>query len=195
MLCQAVDPQTVPEQSWIHIDPDRRPGERRVADPQHSEPPLATLEALSTARARGGDQVGSGRRSSRALEPQWGAGVGQPRWELSSANRLVRDRAGRRAPGRRRPSLATGPAHTFVARCNREGASQSKRLGRWVDWIFDFDPAVRAAGLTERMAGRLDLRTLGGPAGFLTADRLPIQSRCAVPLYQSFEVLWKGADG
>lgn len=190
VVCQAVDPLAVPEGSWLHIDPDRRPGERRVADPDRSEPPASMIDALLD-RASGGaiklaPAAGVSERWTREGAREWISRGGSCRQQIVWF--------GTELPAGSRAATTIdrdGISHTFAASAVEtlrvEGAAAP------LAWLFDFDPAVRAAGLTEALADRLDLQTLGGPAGFLTADYSPSAFAVPAPLYQSFKVLWQGA--
>lgn len=194
VVCQAVDPQAVPQGSWIHIDPDRRPGERRVADPQHSEPPAPTIDALLDRAAGGAIKLAPAadvpERWSRTGAREWISRGGSCRQQIVWL--------GTSLPTASRAATTVdcdGISHTFVASDSASfnvGGSAVEGAAGPLAWIFDLDPAVRAAGLTEAMADHLDLQTLGGPAGFLTADRLPNSREVAPALYQAFKVLWQG---
>lgn len=56
-------------------------------------------------------------------------------------------------------------------------------------YLFDLDPALRAAGLSSAFASKFDWQNLGGVAGFWTGDNLPFEDYGFV---QCFQTLWHG---
>lgn len=56
-------------------------------------------------------------------------------------------------------------------------------------YVFDLDPALRAAGLSSVFASKFDWQNLGGVAGFWTGDNLPLED---YGLVQCFQTLWHG---
>ncbi len=56
-------------------------------------------------------------------------------------------------------------------------------------YVFDLDPALRAAGLSSPFASKFDWQNLGGVAGFWTGDNLPTQD---YELVRCFQTLWYG---
>ncbi|WP_164101207.1 class I SAM-dependent methyltransferase [Candidatus Laterigemmans baculatus] len=195
VVCQAVDPQGISAGSWIHVDPDRRPGERRVADPHRSEPPASTIEAVLDRAAGGAIKLAPAadvperwsREGAREWISQGGSCRQQVVWfaaELPAGTRVAT------VVGRGSSVEDIGAAHTFTASHRSAPAVAAAEGPR--NWLFDFDPAVRAAGLTEAMAEQLGLAALGGPAGFLTAEDRPNSDAVSPALYQSFQVLWEG---
>ncbi len=55
-------------------------------------------------------------------------------------------------------------------------------------YVFDVDPAIRAANLSEACAAEQGWQLLGPPSGFFTSDEVPSRWE----LIQAFSVLWSG---
>lgn len=190
VVCAPAERWTLPQRAWVHIDPDRRPADRRVADPHHSEPPVEVIEAIFARSAGGAVKL-----SPAAEVPCRWATEGAREWISRSGS--CRQQVVWFGTG---PAVGTRTATTL----GRDGRPHSLRVvGEEISaavapaiapaaWIFDFDPAVRAAGLSQTLANRLELGCLGGPAGFFTAATLPEEAVAPVALYQSFRVLWHG---
>lgn len=180
----------LPTGRWIHVDPDRRSGDRRTIDPALYQPPLATVEkAIENARG-----------AAVKLAP---ATTIPPAWESRCTREWISFRGSVRQQvawfgelrGDARPGtcqatrlLPDGAVSSFAVesenRAMRLGSTEA--IGRY---IVDFDPAVRAAGLSISLAETLGLQAIGGPAGFFTANRFDRWH----PLAESYEIVWSGA--
>ncbi len=186
----------LPPGQLVHLDPDRRPGERRTVDPQHYQPPLATLERFVAEAAGAAVKLAPAATLPEAwnarCEREWISFRGSVRQQVAWWGALVADsegpdprgagtwRATRLGPGELVDSFAVPPE---VARRAAVGEAE---VGKW---LVDFDPAVRAAGLTAALAQTLGLRAVGGLAGFLTAATYERRH----PLAAAYEIVWQGA--
>ena len=162
----------------IWLDPARREGARRLADPGDWAPRLDT--ALELARRRpAGIKLGPG--MDRGLLPdsgeaQW-VSVGGDVVELVLwSGRLAR-------PGIGRAALVLGTddsAHELTA----EHDSDDAAVGALGEWVYEPDGAVIRARLIGLLAGRLGGRMLDPTIAYITADRLT-----ATPFARAFRVL------
>jgi hypothetical protein len=160
---------------WLHIDPDRRPGERRVSRPESYEPNWSQL-------VRHANQApGAVVKLAPAAEVELS--------ELSvSATRVWISLAG----SVREQSLVTGasvqaagftPSTSVAIRISKQGdyyvyspasiSYGSRYSSEPLEWIIDIDPAIRAAKLTDSFASEHSLSIIGGSSGFLTTDVAP----------------------
>lgn len=190
VLCAAAEQWEMPQGAWLHIDPDRRPDQRRVADPHRSEPPVDVIDAILARSAGGAIKLSP----AAEIPPHWGS-VGGREWISRSGTcrqQVVWFGTGT-AAGTRAATLLDrdGRPHTMRV-SGDEIASHAAAATAPAEWIFDFDPAVRAAGLSQTLGERLGLACLGGPAGFFTAANLPDDRAEVAALYQPFRVLWQG---
>jgi len=150
----------------IWLDPARREGARRLADPGDWSPRLDT--ALELARRRpAGIKLGPG--MDRALLPdsgeaQW-VSVGGDVVELVLwSGSLARPNVGRAA-------LVLGAddsAHELTAKRDSEDAA----VGELGDWVYEPDGAVIRARLIGLLADQLGGRMLDPTIAYVTADRL-----------------------
>ncbi len=176
----------------IHIDPDRRPAEQRVSDPEMCSPSLSMLATLIEARDAAIVKLAPAAVVEESIAAkfhrQWISFAGSVREQslLSGGCRDVSELLlGNRSAIRvfqdgRRELYVNRDKH--VARMSMESAS---RVGQF---IIDFDPAIRAAGLSGPFAADRELKPLGESSGFHTTDDMPRDRR----LMQCFEVLWTG---
>jgi hypothetical protein len=165
--------------AFLHVDPDRRPNERRVSRLELSSPPAEIVAAA--ARQAAGAAV---KLSPAADIPEsWRSSVHR---EWLSVRGECRQQvvwfglAG--LPGIHRAVRLNGrdPAAEFSGKPLAYSA-EATQVGRF---LFDLDPAVRAAGLSATFAETMNLQTVGGPGGYLTGD-FPFEN----PLAATFEVL------
>lgn len=162
----------------LWLDPARREGARRLADPGDWSPRLDT--ALELARQRPtGIKLGPG--MDRALLPsdgeaQW-VSVGGDVVELVLWSGLLA------RPGIGRAALvlgADGSAHELTA----EGDSDDAAAGALGEWLYEPDGAVIRARLIGLLADRLGGRMLDPTIAYITADRLT-----PTPFARAFRVL------
>ncbi len=175
----------------LHIDPDRRPGGLRTSDPAAYEPTFAAVMSMvlvadaSIVKLAPAAELSDD--ESVPCHRQWISYAGSVREQTvlygdcisaayvttgtRSALRLLKD-------GRREVFQELTP-HSSV---------ESARAPSPRRYIIDFDPAVRAAGLSSAFAERHGLKSLGDPSGFFTTDNVPHDSL----LMQCFECLWFG---
>lgn len=168
-----------------HLDPDRRVKGRRSTHLEWHSPSLEVIERLVQAAPHG------------ALKLAPAADVPQSWQDRTKLEWISRDRECRQlvvwfgslagTPGQRRATVITTPydENAPSTACSFAGAADmfpplASSLGAYV---YDSDPAVRAAGLTGALAHALELGALSPGAGYLTADR-PVED----PLVTRFRV-------
>lgn len=190
VVCVSAERWEMPPGARVHIDPDRRPDQRRVADPHRSEPPVEVIDAILARSAGGAIKL-----SPAAEIPHRWATEGAREWisRSGSCRQQVLWFGIGAAAGTRAATLLDreGRPHTIRA-VGDAVASHVAAATAPAEWMFDFDPAVRAAGLSQTLGERLGLKCLGGPAGFFTAADLPDEGAEVAALYQPFRVLWQG---
>lgn len=194
----------LPPNSWINIDPDRRPepkrtdtepahrGTVRTSKPEHYQPDWASVVQIIL-RSKGAcvklapaakpdvEQLPDSHRcwislngSVREQTLLWGGVLSNS--ELPAA--------GRSAVAVR----SDGTARWFIA--SPELVTQhASTTDKPMNWIVDPDAAIRAAGLTEPYAIENQLSILGRASGFLTGTHPPTSAQIGV----SAEVLWSGS--
>ncbi len=172
--------------NYLHIDPDRRPGEQRTIQPEHYQPGLEVVQRLIDAAQGAAVKTAP----AATLPPGW---QGRCQQEWISQRGSVRQQIAWFGE----LMAAPGPAARVATRVTAEGLAQSYASEDWrrtVDsaaavreWIVELDGAVRAAGLSAAFAGDHALEAVGEASGFFTADRLPEH-----PLATGYRVLWSG---
>ena len=192
--CTNADSLELPRDLWIHVDPDRRVGSRRTSNAYLSNPNAETVLRLT--RDAEGAIV---KLAPAAVLPQGWEHATRREWISSHGEcrqQLVwfcqQDQATRRA------TTMSGPSGSFVfevdestlesTHCDVGGRPDS-------EWLFDLDPAVRAAGLSESFAATTSLQSIGSPAGFFSANSGAFQLASLAPygkLVQCFQVQWAG---
>jgi hypothetical protein len=178
--------QTLAAEDLWHLDPDRRvDGRRSTRVEWHSPGPQVVEQWLTTA-------------PHGALKLAPAANVPRSWQDRAELEWISRDRACRQlvvwfgklatTPGQRRATVVSTPPveDALPTACGFAGAAGvapplAKALG---EYIYDTDPAVRAADLTGALAEKLELVALVTGASYLTADQ-----RVAHPLVSCFRVL------
>jgi SAM-dependent methyltransferase len=193
-ICQEAAALSLARNAWLHVDPDRRTGERRTAAPERSQPPADVVAAMMR-HVRGGAIKLAPAATIPAVWPgtlcrEWISRAGTCRQQVVWFGAAARaERVATIVSPHRRPTrLVVSEREALDAVCESTD-------NRAVDWLFDFDPAVRAAGLSGALAARLGLRALGGPAGFFAAESLPAATEAAryAGLVAAFRTLWSGS--
>ncbi len=195
------------DEVW-HLDPDRRPTGRRSVQLAHHAPGPAEIFRLRRAAPRGvlklapATQVPEGWQQEAELE--WISRDRQCRQLVVWFDALAGEPGQRRATavlqslpqnntegiprseriGARNGLGACSPleepvAHTFVGHPD----TRAEVLREPARFLYDLDPAIRAAGLTGAFAMRHNLAALGQEAGYLTST-VP----CSHPLLARFEI-------
>ncbi|MGV3485279.1 MAG: hypothetical protein ACO1RT_12740 [Planctomycetaceae bacterium] len=175
----------------LHIDPDRRPGERRLSAPEEYQPSLAAmstmLDAASASLVKLAPAAVLNETVSDRYHRQWISLAGTVREQMILGGECL-DAAGLR-PGTRSAVrlMKDGSQAIFKTDC-RNLDQYCNSVPSPLNYIVDIDPGVRAAGLSAAFAESHNLFCLGDPSGFFTSDSLPAAS----PLMQRFECLWSG---
>ncbi len=187
VLCQTADdwsPSTA--SAFLHIDPDRRPTGKRTTDPHHYQPGLETLDRLIELSAGVAVKLAPGAVLPATwqgrCEQEWISYRGSVRQQVAWFGSLANSTG-----AELRTATAIGDdvqQVTFRSADWQASPSSADRVG---DLIIDFDPAIRAAGLSAAFAIANDWQALGEPSGFFTGDSLPDES-----LAVGYEVLWSG---
>jgi hypothetical protein len=203
IVCQSADVVLGRPGTWVHIDPDRRPSGKRVSDPNHCEPSAATIAKWISACDGGAIKM-----SPAASLPSSWPGIVEREW--ISRGGACRQQVGwfgiNGHPGHRRVIRATvvgndGTANSFAIEQNsaeQQSSPQTPPVSSPQRWLFDFDPAVRASGLSEAFGKWLGVRAIESPAGFFTTDHLRQHRNAgdrqrATSLAACFEVIWTGS--
>jgi THUMP domain-like len=164
--------------AW-HIDPDRRPAGRRTTSLQSCQPSLNTIERLvarvPNAAMKLAPATAVPPEWNRHCELEWISRGGECRQLVAWHGAL----AG--APGRRRATILPGSAakrllYDFDTTSHTiEGLpDQPVPIANGVgDFVFDIDPAVRAAHLQGALAAEIQLAALAPGSSYFTGD-MPI---------------------
>jgi hypothetical protein len=153
--------------SQWHLDPDRRTDGRRSTHMEWHSPNEATIKTWLEIAPNAGIKLAPATRLSsnwqQMAELEWISRGGECRQLVAWFGELSQ------APGKRRATLVTSNAsHTFVG-CEQTSAPIANEIG---GYVFDTDPAIRAAGLTAALASALGASTLSEGAAYLTAGEL-----------------------
>jgi hypothetical protein len=174
----------------VHVDPDRRPDERRTVDPASYSPSLervnhwassmrACLVKLAPAAELPDEIAGHYHR-------QWISHAGSVREQMLVSGDCL-STAGLRAGERSAVRLMSDGSHCLFSSVNFDVTSDEAAHSP-LEYLYDFDGSVRAAGLSMAFAQSHGLKPLSGPAGFFTSD----DARGYSPLLQGFRVEWSG---
>jgi hypothetical protein len=201
-ICADVTRYPIPEGVAVHIDPDRRPDQRRTIRPSSYLPSLSFVQHVLTSRVAGVvklapaaalEEESGGLELSRRHHRQWISLDSRVREQALLCGGAIAA-AGVTAGGRSAVRLMRdGTQQRFVvdaptnARLDELDALVD-RMDVPAELIFDFDPAVRGGGLSAALALSRGLAALGEPAGFFTGSALP-EDRS---MMQCFATLWSG---
>jgi hypothetical protein len=180
------------ESICLHIDPDRRPNERKTSDPSAYLPSLEqVMEMVASSTAA------MIKLAPAANLPESIAVSGHRRW-ISYAG-TVREQS--LLFGEYPDSALVSCGTRSAVRLMRDGTHHAFRSSHEAmietdvasaaeprQSIIDIDPAIRAAGLSAEFACAHSLQCLGDASGFFTTDEFIAPS----PLHQAFECAWSG---
>ncbi|PHS18342.1 MAG: hypothetical protein COA78_02420 [Blastopirellula sp.] len=166
--------------AW-HIDPDRRVDGRRTTQLEHYSPTLADLEQMLQTN----DNAAIKLAPAASVPDAW-----QQRAELQW---ISRDREckqlvawfGKLAlqPGQRKATKIDreGTPHSFTGQLGKRANTSADQVGQFV---YEPDPAILAAELTDAIAVEFNLKRLMPRSVYLTADH-PVKS----PLLSMFHLI------
>lgn len=174
------------QQVFLHIDPDRRPGDRRATDPRRYRPALEDVLRWLSCCDGGVVKLAPAATVPLSLplrcHREWISVGGSVRQQLLWTGKL----AGAEPAYHSATTLDAKHHHvTFTASPQQSGLKETPVPLRWV---IDLDPAIRAAGLSVAFARQHGWFALCGPQGFFTTDSREVPS----PLARAYEVLWSG---
>lgn len=201
-VCADVTGYRIAADAAVHIDPDRRPDQRRTVSPSNYLPSLDFVRELIDAHVAGIAKLAP----AADLESEPGGALLAQRHHRQwiSLDGSVREQA--LLAGAAIAAAGVAPGGRSAVRLQRDGGMQrfavdacsdadlrvwDERLPRTAvaaEVLVDVDPAIRAAGLSAAVAVQRGLAALGGPAGFFTAAEPPEDRG----LLQCFETLWHG---
>ncbi len=175
----------------LHLDPDRRPDNRRVSQPAQYEPSCDRIKSLIDRASSSIVKLAPAADLDDTLavggHRRWVSLAGRVREQMLIHGELLGESLGLAG---QRSAVRVDRDGSFKAFSPRrsESATSDPTASRPDEWIFDPDPAVRASGLTSALAIERDLSCIGQASGFLTGARLPSQ-RC---LLQCYHCRWIG---
>lgn len=176
----------------FHIDPDRRPGELRTAAPDRYSPSLdAIAQVLVNSPAtiiKLAPAADVEPAISARCNRQWISFGGSVREQSLIAGECL-GAADLRVNGRSAVRVhRDGTVERFIADEVERELNSKVKVSDLQRYIIDFDPAVRAAGLSVAFSQVHQLVCLGEPSGFFASDTLPMDRS----LMQCFECCWTG---
>ena len=204
VICSDVMNLHLPANSWINIDPDRRPdaqkptkqlfqaGAKRVSNPDHYQPNWQSVVQLVL--SSGGACI----KLAPAANPDvtqledshrcWISLSGSVREQTLLCGGVLTN-SELPASGRSAVALKSdGSSHWFVV--TPELLTQrAPIIDKPQNWLVDPDAAIRAAGLTDAYAVSQQLSVLGRASGFLTGENPPTSEQVSIRA----EVLWSGS--
>lgn len=185
VMCQDYQPS-----DGVHLDPDRRVDDKRTTRPQDYSPTwpevceivdgvAAALIKLAPAAVL---PEADAERPALPFHRAWISLAGSVREQLlicGAAMDQTKAVVGAALTEGHRSAVvlrSAGDPAVFVASDssleNPNARLEVPRASQVQGWMLDPDAAVRAAGLTLAFADAYQAATLGGPAGYLTSDRL-----------------------
>ena len=186
-----------PPDSWIHIDPDRRVGDKRTSTPDFYSPDWSTTMQIAT-RARGAlVKLAPAAQIDPIIDTPnhrlWISLCGSVREQSLIVGDLVSQFAAQaNAP-------CTSSQHSAItidrdqSHCIFTGDADTKisTTQKPLEMMVDPDAAIRGAGLTAAFAVEFGLSGIGGASGYLTGphcddDRLKQLAICE-------RVIWSGS--
>ncbi len=205
--CDDVTTTELPPAIGIHVDPDRREGDRRSVQVKAFSPTWDEVATLTQHAASAIIKLAPATpleacelkviAQDRPMHRCWISLQGSVREQtillgdvLAAANVSGHDRSAisMAADGTWHRYL---PAHSPAA--DGEELKPTPRVAtRPQPWLIDPTSAIRAAGLTESFAAEHSLSTLGGPAGFLTSDQQDLNPEIQM-MANIGRVLWIGS--
>ncbi|NIP87149.1 MAG: hypothetical protein GTO03_16950 [Planctomycetales bacterium] len=156
-----------------HIDPDRRKQGRRTTTLEIFEPDLAALDALLKTNENAAIKLAPATTAPdpwlNAAELEWISWRQECRQQVAWFGGLARWE-GKRCAGLRRATWLSGDGgqHSSISGLPHAPHPLVQRPARFV---FDIDPAVRAAHLTGAVATHFRLAGLGTRGAYLTGDQ------------------------
>jgi len=179
------------QQFGVHIDPDRRPGNRRTTAPDAYEPSLDFVLSIMQKSAATIVKFAPAAELNpvycKVMHRSWISFAGSVREQTLLAGECL-EIANLRAGTRSAVKLfRDARPQSFVANAI-ESDFELTIATEPMRYVIDIDPAVRAAGLSVTFAVQNGLQCLGEPSGFFTTDSLPIERS----MMQCFEILWSG---
>ena len=182
----------------VHIDPDRRPSQRRSSAPELSQPAWQNVEKLVNQTHAAIVKLAPAAEPTAETIDHWHrcwiSLAGSVREQSLICGQAV-DRSGQCHGGRSALVIkADGRHRWFTAETQ---TSDGQRCGDVADrplaWMIDPDAAIRAAGLTEAYANQHGLKVLGKASGFLTAEDPPPLDDSATATAVVGRVIWSGS--
>lgn len=185
-------PETVADHRiGFHIDPDRRPHDRRTSAPEAYEPSFAFVTSVIKSSPASIVKLAPAAELDEAISAnfhrQWISFAGSVREQTLLAGECI-DHASLQCGYRSAVRLKRDGSRQMFATTDAAHDVDVKSVGSPMRFIFDLDPAVRASGLSLAFASANNLHCLGEPSGFFTRDQ-PIG---AESLMQCYEVFWTG---
>lgn len=193
VVCGPAEECSLPPDACLHIDPDRRVDAKRQVDPNCYSPSIPTVNRLlqqsvfaAVKLAPAAQIPDSWRDQMKRLE--WISRDGECRQQvawfepeavtdnLRQATRIERD-------GSSSVLSATQEAYTSCR------AAITDDVG---SWLIDWDPAIRAAHLSDFAGIQLNATAVGDASGFFTIDHLPVAIPSWRKLFSLFRVEWCG---
>jgi hypothetical protein len=178
----------------LHVDPDRRPEGKRISDPNFGEPPASVVRIWMEKAAGGAVKLSPAADIPEVWdsinEREWISRKGSCRQQVAWFGNL-----GDSARPMRSATMVDniGNVHRFICAESELARKSStpvvKVVQRPMGFMYDFDPAIRAAGLTEAFAASLQLACLESSSGFMTGPDSGSGDRLA----SGYEVLWFGS--
>jgi len=176
----------------FHIDPDRRPQDRRTSAPVAYEPSFAFVSSViesspaSIVKLAPAAELTDSQAAN--VHRQWISFAGSVREQTLLAGECIDHLSLRRGNRSAVRLMRDGSRQRFSPDRMSASSHQSQPTASLLRYIFDFDPAVRAAGLTVAFANENDLKCIGGPSGFFASETLPSNDQ----LMQCYKVFWSG---
>jgi hypothetical protein len=152
--------------AW-HIDPDRRPGDRRTTSLDACRPDGAALDRLLQRVPNAGIKLAPANQTPSSwagqCELEWISRGGECRQLVAWHGKFAEH------PGQHRATILSGPdtvPRTFAGTANREVPIAAQLHER----VYDFDRAVHAAGLQGELAAANNLRALSAGPTYYTGS-------------------------
>ncbi len=161
VVCGDVTEHLPTQHDFLHADPDRRPGEQKTSQPEFGSPPLEIIDRAIHVAAGAAIKLAPAAEVpahwSLSAERQWISLQGSCRQQIVWFG-LTNDPGKHRATRLNRQGQASEFCAVPIDRCD-----VTDQIGRY---LYDPDPALRAAQLTCCWAVKFQTAALGGPQVF-----------------------------
>jgi hypothetical protein len=193
VTCGTAEECSLPPNACLHIDPDRRVAAKRQVDPHCYSPSIPTVNRLLQQSVFTAVKLAPAAMIPDSWQGQlqrleWLSRDGECRQQVAWFEPDV-------APAKLRQATRIerdGSASTLAATSDAFTSCRAATTDEVGSWLIDWDPAIRAASLSDYAGTLFNAAAVGDPSGFFTIDQLPVTLPSWRKLFGLFRVDWCG---